>query len=84
MMSWNLVTAVGRRPDLWSEAVRTLFAVSRRDWWRNPPYLPVPDQPYADWRLATFHGDSATPLSARELVLYLEWRKKQHRLFGRV
>ncbi|MCP4305269.1 MAG: hypothetical protein GY788_10420 [bacterium] len=84
MMSWNLAAAVGRRPDLWVEGVRTLFAVSRRNWWRKAPFLPIPDQPYADWRLATAQGDVDSPLPAGDLILYLEWRKKQHRVFGRV
>ncbi len=84
MMSWNVVAAVGRRPDLWTEAVRTLFAVSPRNWWRTVPFLPRPDQAYSDWRLATAHGDSTTVLTSNELIVYLEWRKQQHRIFGRV
>ncbi len=84
MMSWNLVAAVGRRPDLWVEGVRTLFAVSPRNWWRKAPFLPVPDKAYADWRLATAHGDSTIALPPQDLILYLEWRKKQHKALGRV
>ena len=84
MMSWNLAAAVGRRPDLWTEGVRTLLAVSPRNWWRKAPFLPVPDQAYADWRLVTAQGDSSTPLDPNDLILYLEWRKKQHRVFGRI
>jgi hypothetical protein len=83
-MSWNLVLAVGRRPDLWGEGVRALLAVARRDWWRRAPFLPRPDQSYTAWRLATAHGSPNTNIEPGELISYLEWRREQHRLFGRV
>ena len=84
MMSWNLAWAVGRRPDLWGEGVRALFAVAPRDWWRTPPFLPLPDKGYRAWRLATAHGAADTDIVPDELVSYLEWRRRQHRILGRV
>lgn len=84
MMSWKLVLAVGRRPQLWSEGLRALFAVAPRNWWRRAPFLPKPDERYAAWRVATAQGDPTLGIEADELVSYLKWRRRQHRLLGRV
>ncbi|MDJ0498932.1 MAG: hypothetical protein QNJ89_13945 [Acidimicrobiia bacterium] len=84
MLSWKLVLAVGRRPSLWGEGLRTLLAVSPQQWWRQRPFLPLPDAEYTTWRLATAHGDASIGLDAPELISYLEWRKRQHRPLRRV
>lgn len=76
--------AVVRRPSLWFEGLRAVVAMAPRGWWRRSPYLPLPDEDYAAWRLATAHGDAAVPLEPRELIRYLEWRKRQHGLLRRV
>lgn len=84
MLSWNLVLAVGRRPLLWGEGLRTLLAMARRGWWRRPPFLPVPDGEYTTWRVATARGDVTSGIEAEELVAYLEWRRRLHGPMGRV
>lgn len=84
MLSWNLVLAVGRRPRLWGEGLRTLLAMSSHGWWRRPPFLPVPDAEYAAWRVATARGDATADIEEEELVSYLEWRRRQHAPLGRV
>lgn len=76
--------AVGRRPDLWGEGVRAMFAVAAHRWWRRTPYLPLPDERYTAWRLATAHGAPGTRMEPDELIAYLEWRRKQHRPLRRV
>jgi hypothetical protein len=84
MVSWNLVLAVGRRPRLWSEGLRTLLAMAPRGWWRKPPFVPIPDADYAAWRVATARGDANARINEKELVSYLEWRQRQHAPLGRV
>jgi hypothetical protein len=84
MMSWNLVLALARRPDLWVEGLRTLFAIAPKSWWRTPPFLPRPDVPYAAWRVQTAQGRADAPVAPAELIAYLEWRRRQHRLLRRV
>lgn len=69
--------AVARRPALWAEAVRTLPALARRNWWRTPPFLPLPDPAYLAWRVGTAYGDPRGPIDERDVVAYLEWRKRQ-------
>lgn len=84
MYSWNLMLAVGRRPHLWAEGVRTLVAMAPRGWWRKPPFLPVPDAEYAAWRVATARGEAGANITEEELVSYLEWRRRQHAPLGRM
>jgi hypothetical protein len=84
MMSWQLVVALIRRPDLWVEMLRTMFAVAPSGWWRRRPFVPIPDPAYTEWRLITAHGESTSPLQPEELIHYLEWRKRQHRALRRV
>lgn len=84
MFSLRLLLALARRPDLWGEGLRTMIAVAPTGWWRRPPFIPIPDPAYMQWRLATAHGEASSPLEPGELIHYLEWRKRQHRLLGRV
>ena len=45
--------ACGRSP------LRQLRRSARRDWWRRPPFLPVPSADYVCFRLITQYGDPA-------------------------
>lgn len=80
----SIFIAVVRRPGLWFEALRAAAALARRDWWRRPPFLPLPDRSYLQWRVATAYGDPAGPVAADDVVAYLDWRRRQHgrRPFG--
>ena len=77
-----VVLAVAKRPRIWGEALRASAAMARRNWWRTPPFLPVPDREYVSWRIATAYGSSDTTPSPDDLVAYLEWRRRQRRSSG--
>ena len=72
------------RPDLWSTGVRTASRAIPPRWWRQPPFLPVPDRAYVGFRLETQYGVDGAP-EPGDLVTYLEWcrglevHRKQHR-----
>ncbi|NND04340.1 MAG: hypothetical protein HKN91_16305 [Acidimicrobiia bacterium] len=68
--------AIMRRPWLWGEAVRTVAAMSPREWWKTRPFIPQPDPTYMAWRRATAYGSEAAPVSSKDLVDYLEWRRR--------
>lgn len=67
------VKAVVVRPRLWVTAVRQVFVLARRGWWRRPPFLPVPDAAYLRFRLQTMYGDAEHEPEIGDLVTYLEW-----------
>ena len=74
MKSWlPIAAAIVGRPDLW----RTLVVQARRmvpsDWWRQPPFLPIPPANYVRFRMETAFGSDADAPPAAEMVHFLEW-----------
>lgn len=51
-----------------------------RDWYRRPPYLPLPPAGYLEWRLHTAYGDEAAVPTLKELRRYLEWAASMRRV----
>lgn len=75
--SLRMFVLVVRRPGLWVEAMRAASDLGRRDWWRRPPFLPLPDAEYLRWRAATAYGTPDAPVRPDDLVAYLRWRRRQ-------
>jgi hypothetical protein len=68
--------ALLRRPDLWPTALRAAKDLARPDWWRRPPFLPLPDRDWLRFRLVTaYGGDGTGPIPAVDLLTWLEWRR---------
>jgi len=78
-MSRQTIAAVLARPLLWLEALRASAALAPRDWYKRPPFLPLPDPGYMSWRLQAAYGTSSADASPHDLVAYLEWRKRQRK-----
>jgi len=64
--------AVLIRPWLWWIALRQVARMARPQWWRHPPFLPLPPSAYLRFRLETAYGVVAAPEPA-DLVAYLAW-----------
>jgi hypothetical protein len=77
VVSWNAVRAVVFRPPLWGAALGATVALARRDWWRRAPFLPLPEEEFIRWRVATAYGSDEQKIAPNDLVSYLEWRKRQ-------
>jgi hypothetical protein len=65
--------AVLRHPTLWLVAARQLRRSVRRQWWRHPPFLPLPSAEYVRFRMQTQYGDPAAAPTADDVVDYLRW-----------
>jgi hypothetical protein len=65
--------AVLRHPSLWGTALAQLWRITPRDWWRRPPYLPLPDRAYLGFRLHTMYGDDRRVPEPEDVVAYLRW-----------
>jgi len=76
VISRATVLAVLKRPRLWLTAVGAAFAFAPSDWWRRPPFLPVPDDEFIRWRTATAYGCDDAGLVTEDVVAYLEWRQR--------
>jgi len=75
----RILLAVAQRPDLWPTAVGQVWVLAPSDWWRRPPFLPVPDPGYLAFRLETMYGGSRPEPVPADVVAYLEWCRSHRR-----
>ena len=52
------------------------WAVRRRDWYRRPPFLPLPPPDYLRWRMETAYGGQDVGPPAEELRRFLAWARR--------
>jgi hypothetical protein len=64
-----------KRPDLIPALAGAAWAFRARDWYRRPPFLPLPPRSYMDWRNETAYGDPGHRPPERELIRYLRWAR---------
>jgi hypothetical protein len=57
-------------PRLALDLLRAAWAFRRRDWWRDPPFLPLPDRTYLRWRMYTAYG------SEDAVLRFVRWRRE--------
>ena len=79
--SWLRLTArlFGRAlvsPRLALDLLRTAWAFRRRDWWRKPPFVPVPDPTYLKWRMYTAYADENAVPPAEDVIRFARWRRE--------
>ena len=77
------LAAVGRRPHLWTTALRQARRTAPTGWWRQPPFLPVPSREYLDFRALTQYGETRRPPSPEDVVDYLAWCRDWERALRR-
>ena len=63
-------------PRLAVDLLRTAWAFRRREWWRGPPFLPVPDRAYLRWRMYTAYGDEEAVPPVSDVVGFARWRRE--------
>lgn len=66
-----------RRPFDALAVVRAGWRLRRRWWWRQWPYLPLPDRQYWDFRMKTAFGEEIASLDPREVVVAARWSLRQ-------
>lgn len=59
--------------------ISSAWALRRSGWWRRPPFLPVPDPEYWEFRMVTAYGDAAATPSVRDVVDAARWSRRQRR-----
>ena len=79
--SWAALTArlalrAAVRPRLALDLLRTAWAFRRRGWWRQPPFLPLPDRTYLGWRMYTAYADESAVSPADDVVRFARWRRE--------
>lgn len=62
-------------PSLALPLLRAAWRFRRRDWYRRPPFLPLPPAEYLEWRLETAYGGADRLPDPSELRRYLRWTR---------
>lgn len=68
--------ALACHPALWVTAATQMLRLAPRRWWAQPPFLPLPDRAYLEFRVRTQYGGSAadsTALDPADVIEYLAW-----------
>lgn len=61
------------RPRLAFQLLRVAWRFRRRDWYRHPPFLPLPSAQYVRWRMYTAYGDERATPPPDDVVRYAQW-----------
>ncbi|HEY8104608.1 MAG TPA: hypothetical protein VIE46_00800 [Gemmatimonadales bacterium] len=63
-------------PRLARDLVGAVWAFRRRDWWRQSPFLPLPDREYLRWRMYTAYADENAVPPVDDVVRFARWRRE--------
>lgn len=68
-LAWRAV----RDPRLAAALLRVAWRFRRREWYRRPPFLPLPSADYIRWRMYTAYGNDAAVPPSEDVVRYARW-----------
>jgi len=63
-------------PRLALDLLTMAWAFRRRDWWRQSPFLPLPDQTYLAWRMHTAYGEERAVPPLQDVIRFARWRRR--------
>ena len=72
-LSLQLVFEGFRRPTTAAALMTIAWRFRRRRWYRQSPFLPLPDADYVRWRMLTAYGDANAIPSASDVLRYARW-----------
>jgi len=70
---FRLAASAVLRPRLAWTLVRIAWRMRARDWYRKPPFLPLPPARYVAWRMYTAFGAADHVPDVAELERYAAW-----------
>ncbi|MBV6522166.1 MAG: hypothetical protein MNPFHGCM_02312 [Gemmatimonadaceae bacterium] len=81
-MGWGRVSLAlaGRaivNPLLAADLLRVAWRFRRRRWYARPPFLPVPDRAYVEWRMHTAYGSHDAVPPIEDVIRYARWLRRQ-------
>ena len=63
-------------PRTWCAAMGALRRFAPRGWWRRPPFLPVPDERYWEFRMETAYGDQGASPDGDDVSTAIVWSRR--------
>jgi hypothetical protein len=73
---WQLALRALVRPRLAVDLLRLGWSFRARDWYRRPPFLPLPPREYMRWRMFTAYGSEDAIPPADDVVNFARWRRE--------
>lgn len=63
-------------PRLALDLLRLAWSFRARDWYRRPPFLPLPPAEYMRWRMFTAYGDERAVPPLDDVIRFARWRRE--------
>lgn len=79
-LTTRLVLRALVHPRLALDLVRLVWSFRARQWYRRPPFLPLPPREYIRWRMFTAYGDEAAVPPVEDVVRFARWRRETMQL----
>ncbi|MCQ3813001.1 MAG: hypothetical protein KTU85_01075 [Acidimicrobiia bacterium] len=73
-----LLVGVVSHPSLWMTALRAAMRFVPDDWWKQRPYLPIPDLALMRFRITTQYGDPEARIVVDDVLAWLRWCKAEN------
>ena len=74
-LSWRAAV----NPRVAADLLSLAWSLRRLNWYRTPPFLPVPPREYLRWRMHTAYGDEDAVPPARDVLRFARWRRSLYR-----
>lgn len=75
-LAFKLALRACLNPLLAVDLTSMVWAFRARDWYRRPPFLPVPPAEYTRWRMYTAYGDEAAVPPVGDVIRFARWRRE--------
>ena len=72
-LAFRLAVRAVRRPRLAIDLIRITWRFRSNAWYRQFPFLPLPDPTYLRWRMYTAYGDYNAVPSVTDVERYARW-----------
>lgn len=74
-LALRLAARAAVRPSLAADLIRVAWRFRAEGWWRRPPFLPLPDRLYLEWRMLTAYGDHHAVPPIEDVIRYARWTR---------
>ena len=76
----RLLLRAAVNPRLALDLLRLAWSFRAHDWYRHPPFMPLPPAEYLRWRMLTAYGDEDAVPPLEDVVRFARWRREVMRL----
>ncbi len=75
-LAFKLTLRAAIRPRLAVDLIALTWGFRAHDWYRKPPFLPLPPSDYLKWRMYTAYGDDRAVPPLEDVIRFARWRRK--------